>query len=58
MAGFKTIDDIVRAKPSELLKVEGIGVKILENLYKHFGVELPKLKEKKKRKGTLDEFFK
>lgn len=58
LAGFKTIDDIVRAKPSELLKVEGIGVKILENLYKHFGVELPKLKEKKKRKGTLDEFFK
>jgi helicase len=58
LAGFKTVDDIVRAKPSELLKVEGIGVKILENLYKHFGVELPKLKEKKKRKGTLDEFFK
>ncbi|MDK2853309.1 MAG: ATP-dependent helicase [Thermococcaceae archaeon] len=58
-AGFKTVEDIVKAKPSELLRVEGIGVGILEKLYQHFGVELPKIKEKKKvKKGTLDDFFK
>ncbi|WP_240912166.1 DEAD/DEAH box helicase [Thermococcus sp. LS2] len=72
-AGFKTVNDIVKAKPSELLAVEGIGVKVLERIYKHFGVELPLLKnikdsdksEEKKseanpkpKKGTLDYFLK
>ncbi|USS40636.1 DEAD/DEAH box helicase [Thermococcus aggregans] len=58
-AGFKSVEDIIKAKPSELLRVEGIGVGILEKIYQHFGVELPNVKEKKKaRKGTLDEFFK
>ncbi|RLF79414.1 ATP-dependent DNA helicase, partial [Thermococci archaeon] len=58
-AGFKGIDDIVRAKASELLKVEGIGVGVLEKIYQHFGVELPTNDKKKKvKKGTLDEFFK
>ena len=58
-AGFKSVEDIIKAKPSELLKVEGIGAGILEKIYQHFGVELPKVREKKKaRRGTLDEFLK
>ncbi|NJE26775.1 ATP-dependent DNA helicase [Thermococcus sp. MV5] len=58
-AGFKGIEDIVKAKPSELLRVEGIGIGVLEKIYQHFGVELPKVREKKKaKKGTLDAFFK
>ncbi|HII66670.1 MULTISPECIES: ATP-dependent DNA helicase [Thermococcus] len=58
-AGFKGIDDIVRAKASELLKVEGIGIGVIEKIYQHFGVELPTNEKKKKvKKGTLDEFFK
>ncbi len=70
-AGFKTVADIVKAKPSELLAVEGIGVKVLERIYRHFGVELPLLKnvkdsdkseekpkeKPKPKKGTLDYYF-
>ncbi len=70
-AGFKTVGDIVKAKPSELLAVEGIGVKVLERIYRHFGVELPLLKnikdsdkpeekpkeKPKPKKGTLDYYF-
>ncbi|WP_048159968.1 ATP-dependent DNA helicase [Thermococcus barophilus] len=71
-AGFKNVNDIVKAKPSELLAVEGIGVKVLERIYRHFGVELPLLKnikdpdkpedkpkeKPKPKKGTLDYFLK
>ncbi|WP_456396160.1 ATP-dependent DNA helicase [Thermococcus sp.] len=57
-AGFRTTEDIIRARPGELLAVEGIGKKVLEAIYRHFGAELPKIKAKKTRKGTLDEFLK
>ncbi|ACJ16833.1 DNA helicase [Thermococcus onnurineus NA1] len=63
-AGFRTTEDIMRAKVSELLAVEGIGLKVVEGLFMHFGVELPKASKKsteenrKRRKGTLDDFLK
>ncbi|NJD98340.1 hypothetical protein E3E26_00770 [Thermococcus sp. LS1] len=63
-AGFRTTEDIMRAKVSELLAVEGIGLKVVEGLFRHFGVELPKASKKsteenrKRRKGTLDDFLK
>ncbi|NJE46821.1 ATP-dependent DNA helicase [Thermococcus sp. GR7] len=63
-AGFRTTEDIMKAKVSELLAVEGIGLKVVEGLFMHFGVELPKASKKsteenrKRRKGTLDDFLK
>jgi len=63
-AGFRSQEDIMRAKVKDLLKVEGIGMRVIEGLFRHFGVELPKsakkdLKtEEKSRKGTLDAFLK
>ena len=63
-AGFRTQHDIMTAKVSELMAVEGIGSKVIEGLFKHFGVEMPeeiksgRKAEKKGKKGTLDDFFK
>ncbi|NJE05234.1 ATP-dependent DNA helicase [Thermococcus sp. M36] len=63
-AGFRTADDIMRAKVRDLLEVEGIGMKVVEGLFRHFGVEMPgKVKEAGKKaearkKGTLDAFLK
>ncbi|WP_461864658.1 ATP-dependent DNA helicase [Thermococcus sp.] len=57
-AGFRTVEDIIKAKPSELLAVEGIGRKVLEAIYRHFGAELPKMGERRSRRGTLDDFLK
>ncbi|NJE09458.1 DEAD/DEAH box helicase [Thermococcus sp. MAR1] len=63
-AGFRTQEDIVRAKVRDLLEVEGIGMKVVEGLFRHFGVEMPKgakngsKKSQKARKGTLDDFLK
>ena len=63
-AGFRSQEDIMRAKVRDLLKVEGIGMKVVEGLFRHFGVELPKGVKKdskdgeKSRKGTLDAFLK
>lgn len=63
-AGFRTQEDIIRAKVSELLAVEGIGMKVIEGLFRYFGVELPGASKKgadernpKKRRGTLDDFL-
>jgi len=60
-AGFRTQADIISAKVSELLEVEGIGSKVVEGLFKHFGVEMPQVqekeKEREKRRGTLDDFL-
>lgn len=62
-AGFKSVADILAAKPGELLSVEGIGLKILEGIYKHLGVELGRVdgegikKGSKRRRRTLDAFF-
>ncbi|ASJ07598.1 ATP-dependent DNA helicase [Thermococcus pacificus] len=63
-AGFRTPEDIMRAKVKDLLEVEGIGIKVVEGLFKHFGVEMPgKVKDagkkaERKKKGTLDAFLK
>ncbi|MCD6372335.1 MAG: hypothetical protein J7L37_02115 [Thermococcus sp.] len=63
-AGFRTQHDIMTAKVSELMAVEGIGSKVIEGLFKYFGVEMPEIMksikkaEKKNKRGTLDEFFK
>ncbi len=63
-AGFRTQEDIMRAKVRDLLKVEGIGMKVVEGLFRHFGVEMPGTKKKSEgrskraRKGTLDDFLK
>ena len=62
-AGFKSQEDIMRAKVRDLLEVEGIGMKVIEGLFRHFGVELPKdakrapKKVERARKGTLDDFL-
>ncbi len=62
-AGFRTQEDIMRAKVKDLLEVEGIGIKVVEGLFKHFGVEMPgKIKDagkkaERKKKGTLDAFL-
>ncbi|AIF68475.1 dynein regulation protein LC7 [Palaeococcus pacificus DY20341] len=58
LAGFKSIEDMANAKPAELLKVEGIGVGVLKEIYKALNLEMPKIKEKKAKKGTLDAFLK
>ena len=66
-AGFRTVEEIASAKPAELLNVEGIGLKVLEGIYRHLGVE-ERLEGKKEGKGggaekerskrkTLDDFF-
>ncbi|KUH33457.1 ski2-like helicase [Thermococcus celericrescens] len=63
-AGFRSQEDIMRAKVRDLLEVEGIGMKVVEGLFRHFGVEMPKgakkdsKKAEKARKGTLDAFLK
>ncbi|MDV3104852.1 ATP-dependent DNA helicase [Thermococcus waiotapuensis] len=63
-AGFRTREDIMRAKVKDLLEVEGIGIKIVEGLFKHLGVEMPgeakeaEKKDGRKKGGTLDEFLK
>ncbi|NJE60338.1 ATP-dependent DNA helicase [Thermococcus sp. 21S7] len=63
-AGFRSQEDIMRAKVRDLLEVEGIGMKVVEGLFRHFGVEMPKgakkdsKKVEKARKGTLDAFLK
>ena len=57
-AGFRTVDDIVKAKPAELLKVEGIGLKILEGIYRHLGIQHELGGGEKRRKRTLEDFFK
>ncbi len=63
-AGFRTQEDIMRAKVGELMRVEGIGSKVIEGLFKYFGVEMPgevkgvQKMEKKGKRGTLDDFFK
>ncbi|ASI98948.1 ATP-dependent DNA helicase [Thermococcus celer] len=62
-AGFRTQDDVVRAKVRDLLAVEGIGMKVVEGLFRHFGVELPEKAKKggktaeRRKKGTLDDFL-
>ena len=66
-SGFRTIEEIASAKPAELLSVEGIGLKVLEGIYRHLGLE-DRLEGKKEGKGggagkerpkrkTLDDFF-
>ncbi|MBP1911166.1 ATP-dependent DNA helicase [Thermococcus stetteri] len=59
-AGFRSVEDIVRAKPKDLLQVEGIGLKILEGIYRHLGVEytVPKADKQKKKKNSLYDFLK
>jgi len=64
-AGFRSAEDIAKAKPKELLEVEGIGLKVLEGIYRHLGVGGPLKTEEKKggeavkgrKKRTLDDFF-
>ncbi|CAD5244865.1 ATP-dependent DNA helicase [Thermococcus camini] len=63
-AGFRSQEDIMHAKVRDLLEVEGIGMKVVEGLFRYFGVEIPKgakkdlKKVEKARKGTLDAFLK
>lgn len=60
-AGFRSVDDILKAKPKDLLQVEGIGLKILEGIYRHLGVEYTiseKEKPKKRKGGNLYDFLK
>ncbi|WP_456366267.1 ATP-dependent DNA helicase [Thermococcus sp.] len=57
-AGFRTVEDIARAKPAELLKVEGIGAGILKSIYEHIGVETKLIEKKAGKKGTLEDFLK
>ncbi|CAB49795.1 ATP-dependent DNA helicase [Pyrococcus abyssi] len=54
-AGFKDLESIRNAKPSELLRIEGIGAKIVEGIFKYLGKEV-KITERP-RKGTLDYFL-
>ncbi|MFA4719753.1 ATP-dependent DNA helicase [Pyrococcus kukulkanii] len=54
-AGFKDFESIARATPRELLKIEGIGAKTVEAIFKHLGREV-KIVEKPK-KNTLDYFL-
>ncbi|WP_297476938.1 ATP-dependent DNA helicase [Thermococcus sp.] len=66
-AGFRTVEEIANAKPAELLSVEGIGLKVLEGIYRHLGLEDRLGKEKEGKGGragkerpkrkTLDDFF-
>jgi helicase len=55
-AGFKNVEAIANAKPAELLKVEGIGAKILDGIYRYLGIE-KRVSEKPRRKGTLEDFL-
>ncbi|ASJ00766.1 ATP-dependent DNA helicase [Thermococcus gorgonarius] len=58
-AGFRNVEAILTAKPRDLLQVEGIGLKILEDIYKHLGVEHTlEVKEKPKKKGNLYDYLK
>ena len=57
-AGFRSVEEIARAKPAELLRVEGIGVKVLEGIYRHLGIEYTISKGQKKRRGNLYDFIK
>ncbi|AIU68905.1 ski2-like helicase [Thermococcus eurythermalis] len=58
-AGFRSVEDIVRAKPAELLRVEGIGAKILDGIYRHLGIEKSvSVQERPKKRGTLEDFLK
>ncbi|NJF24347.1 ATP-dependent DNA helicase [Thermococcus sp. Bubb.Bath] len=58
-AGFRNVEAILKAKPRDLLQVEGIGLKILEGIYRHLGVEITAVDEpKQKKKGNLDDFLK
>lgn len=58
--GFRSVEDILRVKLKDFFQVEGIGLKIIEGIYRYFGVEYIILeKEKlKKRKGNFYDFFK
>ncbi|AAL80801.1 ATP-dependent DNA helicase [Pyrococcus furiosus DSM 3638] len=55
-SGFRSIEDISQARPEELLKIEGIGVKTVEAIFKFLGKNV-KISEKP-RKSTLDYFLK
>ncbi|WP_048150245.1 ATP-dependent DNA helicase [Palaeococcus ferrophilus] len=55
-AGFRTPEEIAKAKPAQLLKVEGIGPGILKEIYRALNVEV-EIREKRSKK-TLDAFFK
>lgn len=58
-AGFRSVEDIVKAKPAELLRVEGIGAKILDGIYRHLGIEKSvSVQERPKKRGTLEDFLK
>ncbi|WP_297507952.1 ATP-dependent DNA helicase [Thermococcus sp.] len=57
-AGFRTVEEIARAKPAELLKVEGIGVKVLEGIYRHLNIGRELKGRAEKRRKTLEDFFK
>ena len=58
-AGFRSVEDIARAKPAELLRVEGIGAKILDGIYRHLGIEKSvSVQERPKKRGTLEDFLK
>ena len=58
-AGFRSVEDIVRAKPAELLRVEGIGAKILDGIYHYLGIEKSvSVQERPKKRGTLEDFLK
>ncbi|AEC52769.1 ski2-like helicase [Pyrococcus sp. NA2] len=54
-AGFKDLDSIRNARPSELLRVEGIGAKTVEAMLRYLGRDV-KIVEKPK-KGTLDYYL-
>ncbi|AFK22351.1 ATP-dependent DNA helicase [Pyrococcus sp. ST04] len=54
-AGFRTVEDIKSAKPADLLKIEGIGVKTVEAIFKYLGKDV-RIVEKPKR-NTLDYFL-
>ncbi|ASJ10005.1 ATP-dependent DNA helicase [Thermococcus sp. P6] len=55
-SGFRTKEDIKRAKVGDLLRVEGIGMGVIENLARYFGLEPPRRVKERKRK-TLDDFL-
>ncbi|AFL95651.1 Ski-2 like helicase [Thermococcus cleftensis] len=63
-AGFRSQEDIMRAKVKDLLEVEGIGIKVVEGLFRYFGVEMPgeikgaTKRSGRKKRGTLDAFLK
>ncbi|WP_297501327.1 helix-hairpin-helix domain-containing protein, partial [Thermococcus sp.] len=56
-AGFRTVEELARAKPAELLRVGGIGVKVLEGIYRHLNIQRELAGKEKKRKKTLEDFF-